>query len=115
MIRTRRIVGLALLAALGALSFFTPRAHAGLYGVRACMSSFDTRNASWHGVGNSPGTAAYAVCPAGEFHPYDTGLGARTTGGSTSQVSYSGGSWAQFDAPWGTSLYSMWFNGALGG
>lgn len=115
MIRRRRIVGLALLAALGALCFFSPRAHAGIYGVRACMSSGDTRNASWHGVGNSPGTAPYAVCPAGEFHPYDTGLGARTTGGATSRVSYSGGSWAQFDAPAGTSLYSMWFNGALGG
>ena len=115
MTRARRVAGIALLAALGALSFFSPPARAGLYGVHACMSSFDARNASWHGVGNSPGTAAYAVCPAAEFHPYDTGLGARTTGGASSRVGLLGGSWAQFDAPSGTSLHSMWFNGALGG
>jgi len=113
--RARRIAGLALLAALAGLSMFSPRVHAGLYGVHACLSSGDTRNASWYGVGNAPGTAPYAVCPAGEFHPYDTGLGARTTGGSTSRVSGFNGSWAQFDAPWGTSLHSIWFTGALGG
>jgi hypothetical protein len=114
-IRRRRIAGIALLAALGALSFFSPRAHAGTYGVHACMSWGDARNASWYGVGGSPGTAAYAVCPAGEFHHYDTGLGARTTGGASSRVGYSGGSWVQFDAPAGASLHSMWFTGALGG
>src|SRR5436305_3158497 len=79
------------------------------------MSTGDTRNASWYGVGGSPGTAVYGVCPAGEFHPYDTGLGARTTGGSSSWVGLNGGSWAEFDAPGGTSLHSIWFNGALGG
>jgi hypothetical protein len=113
--RARRIAGLTLLAIVAAVSFITPRAHAGTYGVHACLSSFDARNASWYGVGGSPGTAVYAVCPAGEFHPYDTGLGARTTGGSSSHVGLNGGSWAQFDAPPGTSLHSIWFNGALGG
>jgi hypothetical protein len=113
--RARRIAGLALLAALAALSLCSARAHAGLYAVHSCMSSGDTRNASWYGVGNAPGTAPYAVCPAGEFHPYDTGLGARTTGGASSRTPGFSGSWAQFDAPWGTSLHSMWFTGALGG
>src|SRR5258705_9734572 len=113
--RARRIAGLALLAALAALSLFSARAHAGFYAVHSCMSSGDSRNASWYGVGSAPGTAPYAVCPAGEFHPYDTGLGARTTGGSSSRTPGFSGSWAQFDAPGGTSLHSMWFTGALGG
>ncbi len=115
MTRRRRAAGVALLAALGALSFFSPRADAGTYGVHACLSAGDTRNASWYGIGGSPGTAAYAACPAGEFHPYDTGLGARTTGGASSRVGLNGGSWAQFDAPAGASLHSIWFHGALGG
>ena len=115
MIRCRRVAIVALLATIGALSFFSPRAHAGAYGVHACQSLGDPRNASWYGVGGSPGTAVYAACPAGEFHPYDTGLGARTTGGAWSWVGVNGGSWAQFDAPPGTSLHSIWFQGALGG
>jgi hypothetical protein len=115
LIRRLRVAGIGLLAALAVLSFFSPRAHAGVYNVYACRSWGDVRNASWYGIGGSPGTAAYAACPAGDYHPYDTGLGARTTGGASSRVGLNGGSWAQLDAPPGTSLHSIWFHGALGG
>lgn len=102
--------------ALAVAALLPSPARAGVYAVHACLNQGDARSQSWTGAQQSPGTATYAVCPAGESgtQPSGSGLVARTAGGSGAAVGYHGGAAIEFAAPPGASLWSVAFSWTVG-